>query len=217
MSVYDPASRDNRSVSFCKPKMDRRETSYGGTTRAMKSCVLTINGGSSSIRFAVYEAGETPLPPARGKIDRIGLSGTTLVADDSGEPPPAPLRLAAADHRTAVGVLLDWLEAQPVFASVGAVGHRVVHGMTHAEPERVTPKLLAELRRITPYDPEHLPREIELIEAFQRRHPRLPQVACFDTAFHRTMPRVAKLLPIPRRYEAKGVGATASTACRTRI
>ena len=104
-----------------------------------------------------------------------------------------------------MGVLLDWLEAQPVFASVKAVGHRVVHGMKHSEPERVTPKLLAELHRITPYDPDHLPREIALIEAFRPRHPKLPQVACFDTAFHRTMPRVARLLPIPRRYAAKGV------------
>jgi acetate kinase len=69
----------------------------------------------------------------------------------------------------------------------------------------VTGELLEELHRISPYDPDHLPREIELIEAFRQRHPRLPQVACFDTAFHRTMPRVAKLLPIPRRYDAKGV------------
>ena len=65
--------------------------------------------------------------------------------------------------------------------------------------------MLDELHRIRPYDPEHLPREIELIEAFRQRHPKLPQVACFDTAFHRTMPRVAKLLPIPRRFDAKGV------------
>jgi acetate kinase len=77
--------------------------------------------------------------------------------------------------------------------------------MKHCEPERVTPKLLAELRRITPYDPDHLPREIGLIEAFRRRHSKLPQVACFDTAFHRTMPRVARLLPIPRRHAGKGV------------
>ena len=81
----------------------------------------------------------------------------------------------------------------------------MVHGMTHSEPEPVTPELIDELRRITPYDPDHLPREIELIEAFRERHPNLPQVACFDTAFHRTMPRVARMLPIPRRYEAKGV------------
>ena len=112
-------------------------------------------------------------------------------------PPPTTARRSA--------FLLDWLEAQPVFASVKAAGHRVVHGMKHSEPERVTPKLLAELHRITPYAPDHLPREIALIEAFRRRHPSLPQVACFDTAFHRTMPRVAKLLPIPRRYAAKGV------------
>jgi acetate kinase len=77
--------------------------------------------------------------------------------------------------------------------------------MRHSEPERVTAKLLTELRRLTPYDPEHLPREIALIEAVRARHPRLPQVACFDTAFHRTMPAVARLLPIPRRYAARGV------------
>jgi acetate kinase len=77
--------------------------------------------------------------------------------------------------------------------------------MQHTAPELVTPELLDELHRLRPYDPEHLPREIELIEAFRQRHPQLPQVACFDTAFHRTMPRVAKLLPIPRRFDAKGV------------
>jgi acetate kinase len=77
--------------------------------------------------------------------------------------------------------------------------------MRHSEPEQVTPTLLAELHRITPYDPDHLPREMEIIQAIRRRHPALPQVACFDTAFHRTMPPVAKLLAIPRRYGAKGM------------
>jgi acetate kinase len=94
---------------------------------------------------------------------------------------------------------------QPDFASVKAVGHRVVHGMKHTAPEIVTPELLAELHRISPYDPDHLPREIELIEAFRLRHPKLPKLECFDTAFHQTMPRVAKLLPIPRRFDAKGI------------
>ena len=168
-------------------------------------CLLAINGGSSSIRFAVYEAGERPQRRLSGKIDRIGVSGTALTVDGA---PGRPQRLPgrdAADDLTAAEFLLGWLEAQPVFASLRAVGHRVVHGMKHSEPERVTPKLLAELRRITPYDPDHLRREVRLMEAFLRRHPGLPQVACFDTAFHRTMPRVARLLPIPRRYEAKGV------------
>src|SRR6202163_334026 len=175
------------------------------TRPADPDCVLTINGGSSSIRFAVYEGRDTLRRRLAGKIDRIGLSDTNLIVGDSAGKLPAPLRLSAGDHRTAVGVLLGWLEAQPIFASVRTAGHRVVHGMKHAEPERITPKLLAELRRITPYDPDHLPREVALIEAFRQRYPKLSQVACFDTAFHRSMPRVATLLPIPRRYDAKGV------------
>ena len=172
-------------------------------------CVLTINGGSSSIRFAVYEAGDTPRPRLAGKIDRIGFRGANLVVSYPlstryGDP-QAPRPLAAADHRKAIAFLLSWLEGQALFASVKAVGHRVVHGFKHALPERITPRLLAELRRITPYAPDHLPREVALIEALLKRHPRLPQVACFDTAFHRAMPRVAKLLPIPRRFATKGV------------
>jgi len=168
-------------------------------------CVLTINGGSSSVKFAVYEVGETPQRRFGGKIDRIGLSGTNLIVSDSNGRPQEPQSLPATDHRKAADFLLDWLEEQPVFASVKAAGHRVVHGMNHAEPERITPALLAELHRITPYDPDHLPGEIALIEAFRKRHSKLPQMACFDTAFHRTMPRVARLLPIPRRYEERGV------------
>ena len=167
--------------------------------------ILTINSGSSSIRFAVYEAGEPPRRRLDGKIDRIGLNGTNLTVNDPAVKPQVPRRLGAADHRKAAGFLMDWLQAQPVFASVKAAGHRVVHGMKHSEPQRVTARLLADLHRITPYAPEHLPRGIALIEAFLRRHPKLPQVACFDTAFHRSMPKVAKLLPIPRRYTEKGV------------
>jgi acetate kinase len=173
--------------------------------KSASPCILTINGGSSSIRFAIYKPGEAPQRLLDGKIDRIGLRGTNLIVNDPGGKPQVPHRLAAPDPLTAVNYLLDWLEAQLVFASVEAVGHRVVHGMKHSEPKRVTRKLLAELHRITLYDPDHLPREIGLIEAFRKRHPKLPQVACFDTAFHRTLPRVARLLPIPRRYAAKGV------------
>jgi acetate kinase len=167
--------------------------------------LLTINGGSSSIRFAVFGVGESPRRLLDGKVDRIGLSGTNLTFKNNTEEPQNIRTIEASDRHSAVDFLLDWLETQQAFASVKALGHRVVHGMTHSEPERVTPELLAELHRIMPYDPDHLPLEIELIEAFRERHPGLPQVACFDTAFHRTMPRVASLLPIPRRYEAAGV------------
>lgn len=167
--------------------------------------VLAINGGSSSIRFALFELTEPQRLLLRGKVDRVGMSGTHLTATDGDAKPLTGLDLSAADHSSAAGCLLDWLKAQPVFASVAAVGHRVVHGMAHSEPEPVTPELLDELRHITPYDPEHLPHEIGLIEAIQHRYPAWPQVVCFDTAFHHNMPRVAKLLPIPRRYDALGV------------
>jgi acetate kinase len=168
-------------------------------------CILTINGGSSSIKFALYEAGATLERRLSGKVDRIGLSGTNLTFDDAAANRHDSQPLAASDHQSAAAFLMDWLERQHNFESVRAIGHRVVHGMQHTAPELVTQELLGELHRISPYDPEHLPTEIELIEAFRQRHPKLPQVACFDTAFHRTMPRVAKLLPIPRRYDAKGV------------
>jgi len=167
--------------------------------------ILTINGGSSSIKFALYQAGEPLKRGLYGTVDRIGLTGTNLTFHDADGKPAASRQLVAPDHKSAANFLMDWLEGQNGFESIRAVGHRVVHGMQHTAPEVVTQELLEELHRISPNDPDHLPREIELIETFRQRHPKLPQVACFDTAFHQTMPRVAKLLPIPRRFDAKGI------------
>ena len=167
--------------------------------------ILTINGGSSSIKFALYQTDGLPKRRLYGKVDRIGLSGTNLTFDDPTRKQHGSFDVEASDHRSAADALIAFLEERIGFASVKGVGHRVVHGMHHTEPERITRELLDELHRISPYDPDHLPREIELIEAFRQHHPKLPQVACFDTAFHRTMPRVARLLPIPRRFDAKGV------------
>jgi len=177
----------------------------GEMMTTVQTNVLTINGGSSSIKFVLYQSGQPLARKLYGKIDRIGLSGTNLTFKDSTANQQQTHNIAASDHKSAAMFLIDWLEKQNGFASVQAVGHRVVHGMKHTEPEVVTQELLDELHRLRPYDPDHLPREIELIEAFRPRHPKLPQVACFDTAFHRTMPRVARLLPIPRRYDAKGI------------
>jgi acetate kinase len=167
--------------------------------------ILTINGGSSSIKFALYQVGKPLKRGLYGKVDRIGLSETNLTFNALARNQPESLGIAASDHRSAANVLIDWLEKQNDFESIRAVGHRVVHGMKHMQPEMVTQELLDELHRLRPYDPDHLPREIELIETFRQRHPKLPQLACFDTAFHQTMPRVAKLLPIPRRFDAKGI------------
>ena len=167
--------------------------------------VLTINVGSSSIRFAFFSGGTPPVRGLSGQVERIGLPGTVLKCKDATGPsrseafpssPPAEVTRA----------LLDWFQAREDFGAIGVVAHRVVHGgPKYREPQRVTPELLAELQRIRSMDPAHLPAEIAMIHAVQTRLPALPQVACFDTAFHAGMPRVAKLLPIPRRYEAMGV------------
>ena len=170
-----------------------------------RAYVLTVNGGSSSIKFALYRTDEPPQRNLYGKVDRIGFGGTNLTFNDPTRNQQGSRDINASDHRSAATFLIDWLEEQIDFASVRAVGHRVVHGMKYIEPERVTPEVLDALYRIRPYDPDHLPGEIVLIETFRERHPRLPQVACFDTAFHRTMPRVARLLPIPRRFDAMGI------------
>jgi acetate kinase len=167
--------------------------------------VLTINGGSSSIRFAIFEAGQPPRRLLQGKMDRIGSAEPSLTVDHGGDSAPTHIKAAIKDSAAAIDYLLDWLESQPLFKTLDGVGHRVVHGMLHTSPERVTTALLNELKSIVPFDPEHMPREIELIEALQRRCSQLPQVVCFDTAFHRSMPRVATQLAIPRRYAAKGI------------
>ena len=163
--------------------------------------ILTINGGSSSIKFALFEPGEPPRLVRSGQIERIGQATARLKLKD------APAKdIEAPDHAAAVKVLMDWLEKFTAHGALAAVGHRVVHGgPKYSEPQRINADMLEELRRLSPLDPEHLPEEILLTEAFHRRFPELPQVACFDTAFHHELPRVARLLPIPRRYEALGV------------
>jgi acetate kinase len=167
--------------------------------------ILTINGGSSSIRFAVFSAEHPPGRLLQGKLDRIGSGDMELIVESGAAGAAACIKVPSDARGTPAGFLLDWLESQPVFESIGGAGHRVVHGMQHTEPEAVTAALIDELKRIVPFDPEHLPREIELIEALWHRHRQLPQVVCFDTAFHRSMPHIAALLPIPRRYAAKGI------------
>jgi len=170
-----------------------------------QACILTINGGSSSIKFALYRANKPPERLLYGKIDRIGLKDSSLTFKSEKGDQEDTVKIEANNHQSAADFLIDWLEKQDGFSSVRAIGHRVVHGKNHTNPELITPELLDELHLITPYDPDHLPEEIELIEAFRHRHPKLAQVACFDTAFHCTMPRVAKLLPIPRRFDTAGI------------
>ena len=149
------------------------------------SLLLTINGGSSSIKFAVYRSTEPPQRLFSGKIERLDTSS-------GGE--------------EAVRQLLRSLTDRFGPAPFAAVGHRIVHGGPGLlEHQLITDEVVSELRRIQPLDLAHLPREIELIEAMRRAFPKLPQFACFDTAFHRDLPRIAQLFPIPLRYYQQGV------------
>lgn len=165
--------------------------------------ILAVNAGSSSIKFALYDLAAPGIPILRGKLDQVGPTRAAFSWQTSdGETDHCNLQLnvdGLAPH------FLDWLTRRPETASVTGIGHRIVHGMTRTAPARVTAALIEELRALSSYASEHGPREIELIEAFRARYPGLPQVTCFDTEFHRDLRPPASLLPIPRRYAAKGV------------
>jgi len=162
--------------------------------------ILTINGGSSSVKFAIYKTGKVPGRLYSGEIKRIGLAGMAFNLKGS----TASIPCKGNDFISTISCLIKWLKETDNI-QITAIGHRVVHGMQHTEPCHITPYFLKELKKIIPFDPDHLPAEIKLIEAFLEHFPDIKQFACFDTAFHRTMPAVAKVLPIPRRFTEMGI------------
>jgi acetate kinase len=168
--------------------------------------VLALNAGSSSLKFALFKDAEPLVRSFSGAIDRIGLPAATFTLKGGDARQIERVEIPAPNHAGAMDYLLRRLREMAGHADFNAVGHRVVHGgPRYREPQIVDGTMLAELRRIRSFDPNHLPAEIALMEGFAKKFPGTPQIACFDTAFHRDMPRVAKLLPIPRRYAAKGV------------
>ena len=171
-----------------------------------KPCILTLNGGSSSIKFALFEANDSLDRILEGGIDRIGFPNAIFHSKAANPNDSFSRTVAAPDHTVAVGTLMDWIEKRSDREALIGVGYRVLQGgPKYYKPQRITADMISELRRLSLFDPEHIPEEIELIEASGRRFPDLPQIACFDTAFHHDLPRVAQLMPIPRRYEAQGV------------
>jgi acetate kinase len=173
--------------------------------KQMNKCVLTINGGSSSIKFALYDVGNTLKQLAKGELENIGMKGTKLTFTDDSSSRKHTVNVKATDHTTAIEFLIGWLEKLDRFTSIKAIGHRIVFGMNHTDPEVLTPGLLKELKDISAFDPDHLPEEIKLIEVFKKHYAEMIQVACFDTSFHTTMPQVAKSIAIPRRFTDKGI------------
>lgn len=168
--------------------------------------VLVLNTGSSSLKFALYDSGPPLFRTLSGSIDRIGSSHATFTLKRAETGPQQRTEIPATDQASALDYLLGHLTKESKEAAFTAVGYRVVHGGPHfIEPRIVDRAMLAELRSIRSFDPDHLPAELHLMTAMAAKFPDVCQVACFDTAFHRTMPRVATILPIPRRYEALGV------------
>jgi len=169
--------------------------------------VVAINSGSSSVKFSVFDVGTgDPRLHVRGSIDRIGLDGTTMrIAEPGAAPSTIPIG-AGTSHREVAPTLISWLDERLEGRKIKGIGHRVVNGGLHlSEHQVITAEVVGELKRMEPLDLAHLPREIAMIEAFASHFAGIPQVACFDTAFHRELPRVAQMLPIPRRYDQAGI------------
>src|SRR5215213_4426155 len=171
--------------------------------------LLTINTGSSSLKAALYRLREdtTETPELRAEASRIGGRGGGLrLADARGET-LEECRDDLPDHIAALDALLSRLRDRGLDRDdLAAVGHRIVHGGDrHREPQRAAPELVADLRALVPIDPNHLPQAIAAIEAVGRAYPAVPQVVCFDTAFHSRMPRVARLYALPSRLAEEGI------------
>ena len=168
--------------------------------------ILTLNAGSSSLKFALFTAASQPKRLWSGAIDRIGMPNThyqlsdarhTVVVDEPGH---------LGDHDMALTRLLGAIESLPGGLDLVAVGHRVVHGGPDCDcPKRVTPALLARLRRLTPLAPLHMPPNLAGIDAVRKTRPDLLQVTCFDTSFHHDLPHLARMTPLPRAYADDGI------------
>lgn len=170
------------------------------------SGVLAINSGSSSIKFSVYHMGRKGSRMLAGQIERIGQGGGFFHVKDADGKALIEQHHDMANHSVALRVLLTWLEHNGFSRDLDAVGHRVVHGGSkYTHPQLITPELITELRRLSPFAPEHLPRELGAIRAVGEFYPAAKQVACFDTSFHRNMPQVAQLYALPRHLWDEGV------------
>lgn len=175
----------------------------------MRDYALVLNAGSSSLKFCVFERSESEdwHLESRGQIEGIGTapritgrgSGGRVLVDRE-------LDDTVRNQPDALAALAAWLRSMYGGARVLGVGHRVVHGGSRfTGPTIITPDVLAELHRLAPLAPLHQPHNLAAIEAVSERLPDVPQVACFDTSFHRTQPPVAELIPLPQEIRRAGV------------
>lgn len=167
--------------------------------------VLTVNTGSSSLKAAVFDADALSDRHLTAQVEHIGHESALIVEDGHGNQ-IANEPLTAKDHAGALAALIDWLDRRGEIESLWAIGHRLVHGgPDFTAPARIDDQMIAALHAIVPFAPNHLPQALAAIAATRAAFPDLPQVACFDTAFHRTMPKVAQRFPLPPEFERDGV------------
>ena len=179
--------------------------------------ILAINAGSTNIKFALFPSGQgqAGAPLFKGCIDGIGGGNGCFRVDAANPAHSFTRRFGIPERFNAAQVLTDWLLEHVAHVehvehgapgAPAAIGHRVVHGgPTYWEPRLLDPAIRQNLHKLTSFDPQHLPLELLMIDTLAQKFPAVPQVACFDTAFHHAMPRLARMVAIPRRYEALGV------------
>lgn len=173
----------------------------------VSDCIAVVNAGSSSIKFAIFALGGAPELAFRGQVEAIGVTPKLTLKDAGGALlDEAGFDAAGFDHEAAMARIMAAIDARLAGRRIAAVGHRVVHGGTaHTAPARVTPALLDELAALIPLAPLHQPHNLAPIRAIAARAPDLPQVVCFDTAFHADQPPLARIYGLPHALTADGV------------
>jgi acetate kinase len=169
-------------------------------------CILTMNRGSATLKAALFEAENRNELLLSMTVDRAGASGDQLkIADPSGTT-LLDSPVDGGDSDAALEAMFAWLGEHEFLAQLTAAGHRLVQGGTrYMEPQRINPEFMKEMEQIAALDPDHMPAAIRGIQFVERKLPKLPQVACFDTAFHRSLPEVARMYALPRRLYDQGI------------
>lgn len=167
--------------------------------------ILVINCGSSSIKFACYKLYREPERILSGEISKIGLpAGRLSLQYTDSNNSVVDENIDVSSFSLAILQLEKVVEKHINFDEMECIGHRIVHGMAHTSPELITASLIGYLQGITKYDPSHLPFQLELIEYFLDKFSPIRQYACYDTEFHKSIPRKASLLPVQRRFQERG-------------
>ena len=168
--------------------------------------ILTMNRGSATLKCALYEAEDPSKLLVSMTIDRAGVSGGRLKITDPNGTSLFDSPAGGGDSDAALEEMFAWLDERKYLSGLAAAGHRLVHGgPRYSEPQQITPKVLSELEQLVPLDPDHMPEAIRGIQFIARKFPALPQVACFDTAFHSSLPKVARMYALPGRFYEKGI------------